>query len=175
MEFATRHNPDRDMAGIATFLIGPKGAGKTHIGRVIEAGTGIPFLHVEKIWLELQKGGDGWDAVARAAEDLLQTHDQILMESLGLTTGFTCLVQTLAEKHCLRFVKVFAPSEVCLQRIARRNPLDHIPHSSEEIKKYNLQAAGVSLPWQLELVNYPPLRAESILEAWRHCNWTETF
>ena len=37
-------------------LIGPKGAGKSYIGRLVSQRTDIRFLRVESIWLTVQPG-----------------------------------------------------------------------------------------------------------------------
>lgn len=32
-------------------LVGPKGSGKSHIGRVLERRLGVHFFHVEPLWM----------------------------------------------------------------------------------------------------------------------------
>jgi shikimate kinase len=56
---------------ILYMLIGPKGAGKTHIGTIVDRDTDISFLRVESIWLGLQPGEDGWTKVEAALIQLL--------------------------------------------------------------------------------------------------------
>jgi shikimate kinase len=48
---------------ILYLLIGPKGAGKTYIGTLVDRHTEIQFIRVEPIWLNLQPGEDGWQKV----------------------------------------------------------------------------------------------------------------
>jgi shikimate kinase len=32
-------------------LVGPKGSGKSHIGRILEQQLGVSFFHVEPLWM----------------------------------------------------------------------------------------------------------------------------
>ena len=67
-------------------LIGPKGAGKSHIGSVLGRETGIRFLRVEPIWLMHQ--GEAYsavvDVITREVEALFAQADVVVLESLGL-------------------------------------------------------------------------------------------
>ena len=68
------------MNKILYMLIGPKGAGKTYIGKFVNRHTDIKFIQVELIWLDLQSGEDGWkkvgQAIDRALSDARQGNDR---------------------------------------------------------------------------------------------------
>ncbi|BBD66524.1 hypothetical protein NIES4072_62060 [Nostoc commune NIES-4072] len=60
-------------------LVGPKGAGKTHIGTLVNAQMAIKFLPVEPIWIDyLQNGAedrDGWDIVEEEIDRLFESNN----------------------------------------------------------------------------------------------------
>ncbi|MBN4002223.1 hypothetical protein [Nostoc sp. LPT] len=74
-------------------LIGPKGAGKTHIGTLVNAQMAIKFLPVEPIWIDYLKNGakdrDGWDIVEEEIDRVFESNDRVMIESLGAGEGFT--------------------------------------------------------------------------------------
>ena len=76
------------MKRILYMLIGPKGAGKTHIGALVDQRTDITFLRVEPIWLSLQPGEDGWKKVELSIDRMFETHAKVMVESLGAGEGF---------------------------------------------------------------------------------------
>ena len=75
-------------------LVGPKGSGKTTIGKVLgEAGAHIAFLEVEKIFLQVMRKCDSavdnvfekvHDSIDARILQLLSTHTTVIIESLGL-------------------------------------------------------------------------------------------
>lgn len=149
-------------------LIGPKGSGKTHIGTVLGKMTGVKFLRVEPIWLGLNEGEDGWALVESAIDDSLKHTNIVIIESLGGSQGFERLRCNLERKYTLRYVRIVASLTVCLERVRTRNSRDHIPVSEENVEAYNRIAAEVTLPWDFELRNDPPLTDKMILNAMAH-------
>ena len=152
------------MSKTVIILVGPKGSGKTHIGTVFERRAGISFLRVEPIWLALQEGQDGWDEVERAIDGILTERDAVVIESLGGSDGFERLRSNLMQKYQVKFVRIVAPLKVCLQRVRSRDNSNHIPISDEKVEQYNRLAVKVSLPWEIELQNDPPLSDGEILQ-----------
>lgn len=153
------------MTKTVIMLIGPKGSGKTHIGTVLEKLNGVIFLRVEPIWLQLLAGEDGWAVVENAVDGSLVESDVVVIESLGGSAGFEGLRQNLEDKYCIKYVRVVAPLDVCAERVRSRDSKDHIPVSDDKVDEYNRVAASVSLPWDLELANDPPLSDDAILES----------
>jgi len=106
-------------------LIGPKGAGKTHIGMVIDQHTDIHFLSVEPVWVRhLQQGGmaaQGWDVVTAAIAIAFQIHDSVMIETLGAGSGFAQFHRALQPQYAIKYIRVQADLEVCLARVQRRS------------------------------------------------------
>ena len=148
-------------------LIGPKGAGKSYIGKLIDRHTDIKFLSVESIWLSLQPGEDGWKKVEQMVDTLFQTHEKVMIESLGAGEGFRSFRTSLAEKYAIKMIRVFADLDTCLTRVKSRSSVDHIAGSDAQVIEYNQIAAQVSYYWELEIDNNGPLADEEIIRAFR--------
>ena len=145
------------------FLIGPKGAGKTYIGTLIDRETEIAFIRVEPIWLNLSPGADGWKTVEAAIDQTFETQDHIMVESLGAGEGFRGFYQSLAAKYPVKMIRVFAELSTCLQRVKTRPRVNHIAVSDDRVEEYNRIAAQVSYAWALEIDNNGPATDEEIL------------
>jgi predicted kinase len=148
-------------------LIGPKGAGKTCIGKLVERELGIRFLRVEPIWLALQPEQDGWQAVEQAVDKSFETTDELTIESLGIGAGFDRMCRSLAGKYRLRRIKIAAGPEVCLRRVHSRNATDHIPGSDADVAAYNRVAAEVVHPWSVIIDNNGSATKAQIVAAFR--------
>jgi shikimate kinase len=150
---------------ILHILIGPKGSGKTHIGGRIEHLTGIKFLRVEPLWLQLAEGEDGWDRVEHEIDKLFCQQDKVLIESLGAGEGFNRMYASLKEKYEVKFIKVETDLDECLRRVKNRDSVDHIPVSDEKVREYNRIAVSVNHPWNAIIDNNGPATDEEILKA----------
>jgi len=146
-------------------LIGPKGAGKTHIGTLIDRCTEIHFISVEPIWLNLQSGEDGWQKVEGTIDLAFQDHSKVMIESLGAGEAFHHFRASLAQKYTLKMIRVYADLETCLLRVKSRDAANHIPISVDKVAQYNKIAAAVEYDWDLEITNSPPASDEMILAA----------
>jgi len=153
------------MKKTVVMLIGPKGSGKTHIGAAIEKMAGVKFLRVEPIWLAIDEGQDGWAMVEAAIDDSLKHTGVVIIESLGGSRGFERLRFNLEQRYILKYVRIVVSLDVCLERVRTRNSRDHIPVSDENVETYNRIAAKVTLPWDYEMRNEPPMTDEMILDA----------
>ncbi|OLP16158.1 shikimate kinase [Leptolyngbya sp. 'hensonii'] len=150
---------------ILYLLIGPKGAGKTYIGTLVDQRTEIRFLRVEPIWLGLQPGEDGWQKVEQTIAAMFEHHDQVMIESLGAGDAFTQFRASLARKYTLKLIRVYAELDTCLTRVKTRSSADHIPVSDHQVEYYNKIAAAVIYDWDLEINNQSPASDEAILAA----------
>lgn len=155
------------MDRILYMLIGPKGAGKSYIGALVERHTDIRFLRVEPIWLGLQPGEDGWRTVEMAVDALFERHRKVMIESLGAGDGFRAFFASLSRKYSIRLIRVTADLATCLDRVQRRDSADHIPVSDEKVMEYNRIAAAVAYDWDLVIDNGGPARDTDILDAIR--------
>jgi len=146
-------------------LIGPKGAGKTHIGAIVDRHTDIEFLRVESIWLGLRGGGDGWKAVEAAIDAALRSNDDVMIESLGAGPEFLSFHASLAHKYTIRLIRVRAAPATCLERVKRRDRTEHLSVSDEDVARYNRIAAEVEYDWDLVIENDPAASDSHILSS----------
>ncbi len=156
------------MKQILYMLIGPKGAGKTYIGVLVNQNTDITFLRVEPIWLSLQPGEDGWKKVELIIDTMFQTHEKLMIESLGAGEGFRGFHASLAKKYPIKMIRVFADLDTCLARVKNRNNVDHLAVSDDKVIEYNQIAANVTYEWTLEIDNNGPALDVEIIQAIRN-------
>jgi len=152
------------MDKVLYILIGPKGSGKTYIGSRIEHLTGIKFLRVEPLWLQLAEGEAGWGRVEREIDGLFLQHDKVIIESLGAGEGFNWMYASLKEKYDVKLIKVEADLDECLRRVKNRDSTDHIPVSDEKVLEYNRIAARVDHPWDGIIDNNGPATDEELFK-----------
>jgi predicted kinase len=152
-------------------LVGPKGAGKTTLGGVLERNLGIPFLRVEPIWLELGASRGpvpdevGFARVAEEIERRLLDDPILVIESTAASPAFAGFVDRL-EKRCeVLFVRVTAPPEVCVERVRTRERRDHIPVSDDRVREVNAKAFEVDLPWAAVIDNSAPVDERELTTA----------
>jgi shikimate kinase len=138
---------------ILYILIGPKGSGKTHIGTLINRRTDIAFLRVEPVWLGLQAGEDGWKKVEAVIDTIFQTHNKVMIESLGIGEGFREFHAALAEKYPIKMIHVCADLDTCFTRVKKRNNVEHIAVSDDKVIEFNKIAVTVTYDWALEINN----------------------
>ena len=153
------------MNQILYMLIGPKGAGKSHIGTLVNNHTDIHFLRVEPIWLSLEPGEDGWCKVEMTIDALFQKHNKVMIESLGAGEGFRAFYAALVKKYSIRLIRIKADLATCLRRVQSRNNAEHIPVSDDKVMEYNRIATGVTYDWDLEIDNNGPAEDGDILRA----------
>ncbi len=146
-------------------LIGPKGSGKTHIGALVNQHTAIHFLRVESIWLSLQPGEDGWNTIERTIDTLFQTHDKVMIESLGVGEGFRGFHASLVKKYPIKLIRVVTDLDTCLARVKSRSSTDHIAVSDDQVREYNQIAAGIIYNWDLVIDNNGPAADADIINA----------
>lgn len=148
-------------------LIGPKGAGKTHIGELIAANTGIDFINVEAIWLDYyrSKRNDipGWQIVIQEIENRFRTQDRVMIESLGVGEPFTKTVAYFKNKTKLSLIKVRTELLACMERIKNRDASRQIPLEEEKIREYNEKVTATDHDWDLVIDNNGPAAVEEIL------------
>jgi shikimate kinase len=154
-------------------LIGPKGSGKTHIGTLVNKHTDIAFLRVEPVWLGLKPGEDGWKKVEAVIDSMFQTHNKVMIESLGIGEEFSEFYAALAEKYFIKMIRVYAELEACFTRVKSRNNVEHIAVSDDKVIEFNRIAATVTYNWDLEIKNNDPASAEDIINAIQSINDVE--
>lgn len=153
------------MKKLLFILIGPKGSGKTYIGNRIEHLTGIKFLRVEPLWLQLAEGENGWQKVETEIDRLFLWHDKVIIESLGAGDGFNGMYASLKSKYDVKLIKVDTDLDECLRRVQSRDNADHIPVSDEKVQEYNRIAASINHPWDAVIDNNDPATDQALLKA----------
>lgn len=148
-------------------LVGPKGSGKTHIGTLVNQHTDISFLRVEPIWLSLEIDEDGWKKVEAAIDAAFQSHEKVMVESLGIGTGFRAYRESLTQKYSLKMIRVYADLDACFERVKNRDSADHVPVSDERVEELNQLVSAATHDWDLEINNNRPASDDEILAAIR--------
>ncbi len=152
-------------------LIGPKGSGKTYIGSLLESQFDIKFLSVEKLGLEnIPKSkltGDelikeGFQHEEAAIDEILKNQNSVSFESTGAHPYLQNILSSLRTKYNVKLVRIYAPLEICYERIKQRNPSLQIPVSDELLKSINENAEKVTFVWDLELDNSEKLSVKEI-------------
>lgn len=126
-------------------LVGPKGSGKTHIGRLLETRFGVHFLHVEPHWMayhaECEAAGRPVDIAEGVAHirpllaEALAAHEHVSVETTGASREILDDLLASGRERGTLVVRVRAPLEVCLARIASRSPRHQIPLDEESIRR----------------------------------------
>ena len=155
-------------------LIGPKGSGKTHIGMLVSQHTDIVFLRVEPIWLSLQPDENGWKKNEAVIDAMFEKHNKIMIESLGVSEGFSKFHASLAGKYSIKLIRVYADSATCLLRVKTRDNTEHIAVSDDKVVEFNQLASAVTYPWDLEINNNVPAADKDILSAIQSINGVES-
>jgi shikimate kinase len=138
-------------------LVGPKGSGKSHIGRTLERALGVLFFHVEPLWMsyyaECTAAGrqptieEGIAKVRPRIAEVIRNHPHVCVETTGASPEILNDLLSLCPPSQTLVVKVWAPLSLCLERIATRDPTHQIPMDSEGIRKvYELSSTAVYTP-----------------------------
>jgi shikimate kinase len=153
-------------------LVGPKGAGKTFIGSLLEADLGVAFLRVEPIFLAVQRKHPegvedsyrGYAEVEATLRQLAADHHVMCIETTGASRVFNDFLAALRRQYRVILVSITAPAQVCANRVRARDQDSHIPVSDERLDEINRRARTITLAWDLELENDPPLPQRVIVD-----------
>ncbi len=145
-------------------LIGPKGSGKTYIGSLVGQHSDIHFLRVESLWVTLQPGENGWEKVEAAIAETFQTHQKVMIESLGAGEEFHTFLASLKKSYQVKMIRVHADLDLCFKRVHGRDADEHIPVSDEKLVEYNTIASQVSFDWTMEIDNNGSTSVAAIID-----------
>ena len=144
-------------------LVGPKGSGKSHVGRVLERHLGVHFLHVEPLWMRYHaackaRGEEplvpaGIEVVHPAIQEALQRHRDVCVETTGASPEILEDLLRVAPKHATVVVRVAAPLELCLRRAASRDQTNQIPMEPAQLEKVYRLSTAAEIPAALVLEN----------------------
>jgi shikimate kinase len=126
-------------------LVGPKGSGKSHIGRVLERRLGIHFFHVEPLWMDYHTEcaaagrapsiAEGVNLIHPRIRQALAAHAHVCVETTGASAEIYDGLTSLVPEGEALVVRITAPLEVCLERIASRDQAHQIQLDIESIER----------------------------------------
>lgn len=143
-------------------LIGPKGSGKTYIGRLVEERLGIPFLRVEALAQEVRQGrpvtdpayaADVFGAIEAAVRSRLAAHRELVIESLGVGEAFDGMLEALRRDAEVVLIRVTADPARCLARVRGRDGREHVDVSDAQVEALNAAVLARSHPFAGTLDN----------------------
>jgi shikimate kinase len=144
-------------------LVGPKGSGKTHIGRALERHLGVRFFHVEPLWLayhaECKAKGiqptipEGISSVHPQIAQALRANEHVCVETTGASSEILDALLTLWSPSKTLVARVSAPLELCLRRLDARDQTNQIAMDIESIRQAHRLSVTADLQPQLTLVN----------------------
>jgi len=154
------------------FLIGPKGSGKTSVGKIMADIFQIPFLRIESVWEAVRHRRREYDtpdyidmpcyleevrdSCLEAVDKELSSQKEIILETTG-AFFFKEYLSSLRARGDVLLVKVHAEMETCLDRIKRRDQSLQIPIAECKIREINSQSMALEQDWDVILKNEPCL------------------
>ncbi|NUQ79294.1 MAG: nuclear transport factor 2 family protein [Polyangiaceae bacterium] len=157
-------------------LVGPKGSGKSHIGRILEARLGVHFFHVEPLWLAYHRDCKAAERQPMIAEGIarvhpllaraLAQHPHVCVETTGASSEILDALLSLRPRSEIVIARVTAPLELCLHRISTRDQTDQIPLETETVRK--VYALSESLSHESDItLNNMQLTEQEIVEPFK--------
>ena len=144
-------------------LVGPKGSGKSHIGRYLERAFGVRFVNVEPLWMQYyarcERAGrppdivEGIGRVHPRIARALRENAPVCVETTGASPEILAALLALAPPPKRIVVRVVAPLELCLERIASRDPTHQIPVDPAIAKQLFRMSVSVPIDADLTLQN----------------------
>jgi len=148
---------------VLILLIGPKGSGKSYIGRVLEARLGVHFFHVEPIWLEYYAEckaanrdptvAEGIDRVQPMLARALDEYAHVCVETTGASPEILAALLSLRARNETIVARVSAPLELCLRRVSGRDQTYQIPMEMEAVRKVHGLSESLQLRSDITLDN----------------------
>lgn len=149
------------MTRTVVLLLGPKGSGKTHVARVLQTALGLHFVDVEPLWLDYyrqcREAGtppslrEGQARIRPLLEQGLREHGRIVVETTGAAPEILDDLQSLDPARPPLVVRLHAPVDVCLDRIARRSQRAQISMDEAAIREVHRLSEACALDSALTL------------------------
>ncbi len=139
-------------------LVGPKGAGKTHVGRLAEEKLGITFVDVEALALSQRSTGERSTAVlyrdvVSAVRAALVSAQEVMLEVTGAAPETSTLLEDLRAVARVRLIAVQAPVETCVERVRTRDVSAHLPAPQELVREVHRRSTALGLTYDLQIDN----------------------
>jgi len=152
-------------------LLGQKGSGKSFIGTIFDQEFGIRFLRVEDWAKQIKKGREiddetylsqVFEAIEAGVRDSLESADEIVFESTGLTQYFNRMLENLKKDFRVKTIFIEARSDICLSRVKSRDQSIHIDVSDEQVIMINEKVNERSFLTDYRIVNENKSRQDLI-------------
>ncbi|MCG6873623.1 MAG: ATP-binding protein [Betaproteobacteria bacterium] len=153
-------------------LVGPKGSGKSHIGRTLEARLGVHFFHVEPLWLEYYADCKASGREPVIAEGIARVHPvltrvldesaHVCVETTGASPEILEALLSLRPRSEIIVARVWAPLELCLQRISSRERTHQIPMEVEAVREVHALSESLQLSPDIALTNLQLTESEIV-------------
>jgi shikimate kinase len=144
-------------------LIGPKGSGKSYIGRILESSLGVYFLHVEPLWMaycsECKQLGrqpviaEGIRRVHPVLKSALRKHKNLCVETTGASSEILDDLLSLGRNAGILLVRVEASLQTCLRRIATRDQTHQIFMDRDLVEEVYRLSTSLQMPFDLFIQN----------------------
>ena len=152
-------------------LVGPKGAGKSTIGRFVATEFAVHFVDAERVFLSVREdrgAGDaslearGFGALRRHLRAALARHPVLCFETTGTSEHVAPLFAFLERVARLSLVRVTVAPAEGERRLNARPAVGHVPCAAATARAINAAAAQLDFPWAAELDNSGVWDPESI-------------
>jgi shikimate kinase len=156
-------------------LIGPKGSGKSYIGKLIEKNLSIYFMPVEPLFMKIKGSRDnidesyikeGFKLLESEIHHFLIKEDNVIIEQTGTADYFNQFLENLESKFRVKLIKIYAPLDMCNKRIKKRDSKIQIPVSQDLIDKINTKSISIKLNFALTIDN-SRLSDKEIIESFK--------
>ena len=143
-------------------MVGQKGSGKSFIGSLMEKEFGIPYVRVEDWVKQIKKGRvvddetylrEAFEVIEKGVRDYLFHMDPIVFESTGITPYFDKMLESLQLDFRVTTIGIQADSEICLDRIRKRDQSIHINISDDQVAMINEKVRQKKLHTDYQIVN----------------------
>ena len=159
---------DRSPRTPVVVLVGPKGAGKSTLGRALEHAGFARFVDVESIFLALpddQRTPEiGYRALLRELENEPRA---ATIELTGAAPEALELIEELRARRPVRLIRVDAPKDLCIERVKERDPAGHLPSDDALVAEVHRRSAALELNYDLAVDGAAPFDVPAIAIALR--------
>lgn len=153
-------------------LVGPKGAGKSEIGLMIESRFNAHFVDVERIAIRVLRSMGGiidetyarraFEEITRAIRAIETEHATIVIETTGASEETIRFLHRLMSRYDVRLIWIRASVGTCARRIKTRNQSKQISVSDDLIRTMQARSEALNLPWDIDIDNDDERTADEI-------------
>lgn len=136
-------------------LVGPKGSGKTHMGRLLAERLGVHFFPVEPRWMAYHAAcriagrepvvADGMRLVHPWIDVALERHRHVCVETTGASPEILKDLLRIGGRAGCIVVRLTAPLDRCLERIAARDPRHQITVERARVEEIHRISVALDL------------------------------